>query len=332
MTNSSQLGTVEVNGGSGGQSSIPSRGSGGAGGDGYYSIDPPMAATVLSTARTDTEIYQGDTFTVALNIQGANELYGAQATCIVDPAILEAQSGAFGDFFDPTLRLVAANQAEASAGSWFGAISQQNPAEPLDGDGLFATLTYSALTPGTTAISCDEPAPLLSDRDGFSLPSSTLSDSITVLSFATISGTATYQGRLDHANIEVTATGPVSNSDSSDSSSLFEIGRLRAGDYQVKADAPSYLPACTTSDVTGSSGQTATLPLTTLRGGDVNDDVESDTMINIGDFTRLTTSFNQPASADSQADINADGTINIQDLTILGGNYDLTGCQDWPTS
>ena len=28
-------------------------------------------------------------------------------------------------------------------------------------------------------------------------------------------------------------------------------------------------------------------------------------------------------------DINADGTINVQDLSILGGNYELTGCQDW---
>jgi hypothetical protein len=30
-----------------------------------------------------------------------------------------------------------------------------------------------------------------------------------------------------------------------------------------------------------------------------------------------------------QADINADGQINVQDLSILGGNFGKSGCQNW---
>ena len=231
-----------------------------------------------------------------------------------------------GDFFDSP-HLEGANQVDTAAGTWVGAVSQQNPNGPLSGRGTFATLTYSALSVGSTDITCES---LFSDRNGFEISSSPSACTMTVLEFGTINGTPTYQGRLDHTNIEVSATGPVTLSHSTDSSGLVEIGQLRAGDYQVQADAPSYLPACTTRAV--SSGETLILPLTTLLGGDVNDDLESDPIINIGDFTRLTASFGLSGSADLQADINADGTINIQDLTILGGNYEVSGCQDWPTN
>lgn len=273
------------------------------------------------------DIYPGDTVTADLTASGTN-VYGVQASCAVDPTIVEAQSGAFGNFFDSPY-LVGANQADGAAGTWIGAISQQNPNPPVSGSGILATLTYQALTPGSTSLTCE---PLFSDRNGFEMSSSASPCTITVLEYGSISGTVSYQGRLAHANIEIVATGPVTNSDLTDSSGDFEIGQLRGGDYQVKADASSYLPACTMSDVAVSSGNTTTLPLTTLRGGDVNDDIYDTLLIDIGDATRLTASFGLPASADLQADINADGTINIQDLTILGGNYELSGCQDWPTS
>ena len=31
----------------------------------------------------------------------------------------------------------------------------------------------------------------------------------------------------------------------------------------------------------------------------------------------------------TQADINDDGVINVQDLAIIGGNYEISGCQAW---
>ncbi len=289
--------------------------------DGQTDYFQSTGADLIATPDSP-EVYPGDTVAVNLDIQGASDLYAAQALCTVDPAILEPQGGVFGDFFDLVNRLIAANEVDAVAGTWFGAISQQNPAGPLSGNGLFATVTYQALSPGITSVACD---PLLSNRDGFTQTVSFTGANVTVLAFGTISGTATYQGRLDHAGIEVTATGIVSNTDTTDSAGAFTLGQLKAYTYTVKADAVSYLPVCATNVVV-SSGETVTLTATTLLGGDLNDD---DT-INIGDATLLTANFGLPVPpADARADINADDIVNVQDLAILGGNYEIAGCQGW---
>jgi hypothetical protein len=292
-----------------------------------YVYAPPFSLTC-----SDTEFYPGDTLPVDLIAEGA-DVYGLQADCAVDPAIAQPGAAVFGDFFTSPY-LVGTNQTDAAAGPWLGAVSQQNPNGPITGSGIFATLPYTATSAGTTDITCDS---LFSDRDGFEIASlSEPACTLTVVDYATISGTVNYQGRLAHDNIEVTVemtpTASVTGTASTDAVGDFEIGQLRAGDYQMKADAPSYLPACSASDVALTSGQSVSLPQITLLGGDVNDDVDSGLIINIGDLSRLGGSFNEDASVDPQADINNDGTINIQDLSILGGNYNISGCQAWPTS
>lgn len=268
----------------------------------------------------DTDIYPGDTVNVDLNIQGADNLYGLQTTCAVDPAVLAPQSATFGDFFsDP---LVGANTVDAGAGTWFGGVSLKNPADPLSGDGLFATLTYEALVPGSTTITCD---PLASDEDGFELPIGVSGETLTVLEYGAISGTATYQGRLDHTAIDVTATGPADGSTQTDSSGQFELTALKGGSYAVQADAPLYLPNCL--DTTVTSAQTTVLTGTVLRGGDV----KNNDKIKIGDATLVTANFGLAVAdgADPNTDINADGQVNVQDLSILGRNFGLEGCQAW---
>ncbi|MBN2392979.1 MAG: DUF2341 domain-containing protein [Anaerolineae bacterium] len=277
--------------------------------------------TVLTATPDVSEVYPDDTVTVDLDVLGADNLYAAQATCAVNPAILEVQSGVFGDFFDAVNRLIGANAVDAVAGTWTGAISQRNPAGPLSGDGRFATVTYEALTPGTTAVACDV---TLSNRDGFTQPVTFVGAEITVLPYATISGTATYQGRLTHAGITVTATGPVTRTDVTGSDGQFVLDALRAGSYDIEADADRYLPNCTMVAV--NAGDEAPLAATMLLGGDVNDD----DVINIGDATLIGNNFGQTVPpADARADVNADNLVNVQDLAILGGNYELAGCQGW---
>ncbi len=288
----------------------------------WLNQSPPPVTTTLAVAPASSEIYVGgDTLAVDLNIENVADLYAAQATCTVDPAILEPQAGVFGDFFNSTLRLTPANEVDAAAGTWFGAISQQRPAEALAGDGLLATLTYEALNPGTTSLTCEA---LFSDRDGFEIPVSVSGAEVTVLAFGSISGTVTYQGRLEHAGIEVTATGPVTRTAVTDNAGDFALGQLKLGSYDVTADADLYLPSCTTATV--SSGETVTLDETTLAGGDLNDNG----VIDIGDVTLLTGNFGlSTPPGDPQADINVDGVVDARDLAILAGNYELSGCQGW---
>ncbi len=278
---------------------------------------PSTTVTNVIATPDNTEVYPGDPVAVDVSVQGGNNVYAGQASCSVDPATLEVQNGVFGDFFDAVNRLVAVNQLDAETGTWFGAISQQNPAGPLSGDGLFATVTYSALNPGTTSMTCDA---LFSDRDGFTQTVSFSGADITVLPFEIMNGTVVYQGRLEQAGIDITVTGPVTLTALTDSEGAFTFDQLKAGDYEVKVDADGYLPRCTT--LTVNKGEPLTLPATILLGGDLNGDEQ----IGIDDATLLTANFGQSNAA---ADINGDGIVNVQDLAILAGNYDITGCQPW---
>jgi len=197
-----------------------------------------------------------------------------------------------------------------------------SPATPISGSGLFATVSYQAAGAGTSTVSCD---PLISDINGFAQPVNFSGTSVVVLLFATISGNATYQGRISHAGITVTAIGPVTRSSSTDENGDYTIEELRTGTYDVRAEASKYLPNCTSLSL--ASGDAATLPDTTLRGGNANSE---DEIINIADATLVAANFNLSVPpADPMGDFNSDGIVNVQDLSILGSNYGLSGCQAW---
>ena len=94
--------------------------------------------------------------------------------------------------------------------------------------------------------------------------------------------------------------------------------------YVITADMNGYLPTCTTIELNG--GGSIDLDATTIWGGDA---VDND-IINIGDATLIGANFNSSTPpADARADINADGRINIQDMSIMAGNFGKGGCQDW---
>ena len=254
------------------------------------------------------------------------DVYGLQTTVEVsDPALVDLLDTTFGDFFDQPIAM-ASNQKDPITDSWLGGASQQNPNGPVSGSGRFATLLYKANgSTGNVTLTINS---IFSDRDGATIPSDVSTCALTIQPFGDIVGIVTYQGRNSHASIDVIAAGPSAKSTTTNTSGGFTLEQLPDGTtYQVTADAQSYLPACTTATVTVVSGQTTTLPNATLRGGDLNDNL----IINIGDATRLSANFNNPASADIPADINDDGTINIGDWSILQGNYDLAGCQTWPS-
>jgi len=269
----------------------------------------------------DAEIRLGKAITVDLLATGVN-IYGIQANCTADQSIVTGPAVTLGDFFDPLSRSIGVNQIEESTASWSGLISQQNPAPPVSDEAILATLTYTATTPGSSAITCN---PLFSDRDGFAIPAQAAACTITVLTPTnnTISSHAEYQGRLDHSAINVSmthATSRTSYASGTDNKGYFESEPLEVGNYEVKADADLYLPACDTADVT--SDESTILPSTHLSSGDMNDD---DT-INIGDATLLASNLDSDAP---EADINSDGTVNVQDWSILQGNYEKDGCQTW---
>ena len=208
-------------------------------------------------------------------------------------------------------------------------LAKKNPAPALNGDGVFATLTFQALASGTTAVVCE---PLAAGRDGFAVPVSVVSTPVTVNNGPTgtvglLLGQIMYQGRSDHAGMRVTVAGLTSIETMSEAAGQFEINELDGGNYDVTVDATLYLPTCATLAV--NPGEITTLESTLLYGGDTDDDNE----IRINDATLIGSNFGLTPSStpamNPRADINADGLVNVQDLSILGGNFGKTGCQPW---
>lgn len=284
----------------------------------------------LSLEPLQNEIFPGDMVVVDVIINDALDIYGLQVDCTVDPTVLSWQTTEIGDFFtDP---LVGMTTGDTSAGTWVTAVTQKNPAPALSGNGHFATFTFQAVAPGTTDITCE---PLASDRDGFELPISALSTSVTVSGLlVTIDGVINYQGRTDHSGIEVavtdalstsiTATNALSTSTQTDSTGQFIISKVESGEHVIRADANLYLPSCTSITVDNAQVTASLLP---LAGGDIDDDDE----IRINDVALISSNLGLSDTTtppmDTRADINADGQVNIQDLSMLGGNFGKAGCQ-----
>lgn len=290
----------------------------------YYARWNPNTILECGLVDPTQEIYPGDEVLVNCNLYGTRHLYGVQMTCTADPSLLKPQDVGFGNFFDTSLRFTLSPQRNISQGVLVGGISQKNPAWPLFGDSNnnFAVLEHEAMNPGIATLSC---RPLLSDRDGFQLASTLADVEVTILPFGGInSGIVLAQGRVNHAGITVEADGPVNQTTTTDGSGHYSLNQLRGGEYVITADMNGYLPTCTTIELNG--GGSIDLDATTIWGGDA---VDND-IINIGDATLIGANFNSSTPpADARADINADGRINIQDMSIMAGNFGKGGCQDW---
>ena len=271
------------------------------------------------------DICIGDDVNVTISVQNATGLYGAEFECMLDNTNMSFVSGMFTDtLFDPVNRFELPWALDQDL--YHGGISNQRPASSINGSGSVANIGLVANTHGSVTLMC---TPLLSDIDGFVLPSISESVTMSICGNGTLVGVVTYQGRLEHDGIDVIATGRETVSTQTDVVGNFTLIVHEGNGYMIEADAPRYLPACE-SNIDMTPDQIVTLPDAQLQGGDVNDDVETDLVINIGDASLVASNFGETVTTgDARADINNDNIINIQDVSILQGNYGLSGCQPW---
>jgi parallel beta-helix repeat protein len=108
----------------------------------------------------------GEPVTLHLNIDGANAVYGLEARCAVDPAVLTGVAHADGLVFENGNSFFV-DSGPGADGVWNIAASRLNPAPPFAGAGTLFSLGYTAAAPGTTPITCTV---LAVDRDGNALP------------------------------------------------------------------------------------------------------------------------------------------------------------------
>lgn len=264
------------------------------------------------------DIYPGDVVAVAM--EAATEgVFAIDSTLTVsDAAVLQPASGTYGSLFPVGGRLEIPGLL--SADKWQGALSLSGAVGPLSGSGLFASVEFTALTPGTVTLST---ASAFADVNGQIITSTDGTLTLVVNSFTSLTGTALLQGATDHGTVELSFTDAPETALASSSGSFTILAR--AGARTLVADAPGYLPNQLAVNVV--SG-TLDVGSTTLRGGDTNDD----NVIDIADLTQLGGSF-RLSSGDPgfspAADVNNDGVVNVSDLAILGSNFGLTGPLAW---
>jgi len=147
-------------------------------------------------------------------------------------------------------------------------------------------------------------------------------DTIKVLGTTTVSGVVDLQGRDDDKGATVDpAAGSVYSMDPAavtvGSWGTFSFADLTDDTYATGIDAHYYLPANGDVVVAGDDQSLGTIK---LLGGDATDDnkVDVSDMSSIGGEYGMTSGF-QPKN-----DVNIDGEVDILDLVLAAGNYDLS--------
>jgi hypothetical protein len=119
---------------------------------------PPTATIAPSTATLRVELDKttanvGETVKASLNLYNVQNLYGLQAQCVVNPAVLGGTSRTDGTIF------TAANSFFVDGGfkpdgKWLIASSLLKPNPAFSGNGTAFTLSYNVLSAGASAVDC----------------------------------------------------------------------------------------------------------------------------------------------------------------------------------
>ncbi len=142
-------------------------------------------------------------------------------------------------------------------------------------------------------------------------------------SLSSLTGTLNLQGRSDHSGVTLTLLDALTlqpkATTTSNASGAYSFLNIPSGNYVLTAEKALYLPFKKVNIVL-SPGDSITLDLVELRGGDANNDKK----IDVKDLKRVQAAFDSKtgdAKFNASADLNGDGKINVADFSILSSNY-----------
>lgn len=250
-------------------------------------LNPPNSSAALGTSAT-----------LALQLDGVTNVYGAEVGLAFDPAFLEVVGSVVTPGACPQPDFVVTNTADNGVGTIEYAVTQFNPTPPCAG-GVVATIEFrcKAETGPSTAVSIVSST--VSDPDGIAIPHNTQDATVECAGGFAVVGTVGLQswpgGPEGITVILRDSSGTIVDQQVVGAAGAFS---LTAGDvsktYRVEASYPRYLSVEATG-ITGSAGDTVNLGHATLPAGDLNDD----------------------------------GVINILDITIVAGNFGKSSPQSW---
>jgi hypothetical protein len=287
----------------------------------------PRVATASSASDSDQ---------VAVNLRliDVTDIYGVQAECAVNPAVLQGVSMVQGDGFNDSNSFIIDEGFQAD-GVWRVAASRLNPNPAISGSATAFTLNYSVIAEGDAGLQCSALA-VDANGDGVDIPvvngqvitvptpeppDPVEPEDPPVVLTGAISGLATFQNRANNAGIHVSLLGidnsPMIAVDTNDAG-VFTFADIAVGDYNLLLEAPQHIPVLLPIMV--ANPDEVVQPQAVLRAGDVDDNG----VIDLLDVTLIGANFGLQTIVEiDNVDLNDDGWVDIRDLTLAGGNLDL---------
>lgn len=292
----------------------------------------------------------GDSVIASLDLYNVTGVYGLQAECTVNPAVLTGTERIDGSGFNADNSFFVDSGFDAATGTWMVAASRLS-----DGSGTNAgiagnmtafMLSYDVIAAGDSAVNC---AVLAVDADGNAIDLEIINGTLITdpgtdpgtdpqtppptpmpatptpvpAGMSSLAGVTGYQNRPDNAGITVELYNLVDNSlvdttvTAEDGSYTFS--EVPLGTYSLLLKAPQHIPVVYPVDVT-TDGSAVTVEPGTLQAGDVDDSGAVDIL----DATFVGANFGLETVPDiANVDLNLDGFINITDLVLVGGNFGL---------
>jgi hypothetical protein len=278
----------------------------------------------------------GSNLNVDIDLGPVTNLFGYQFIVNYDSSKVSATGVFVNTFFDTATDAWIAWSADCTAAGMckFAVAKQVASGGEVNGTGTLATITFHGVAPGVVPLSFSSNK--LSDRDGMPIAHTVGTGVINVYGFANFSGVVSLQGRATPINI-----GTVTLTDASGEFAPTTVNfntvtgiwnasvpvTITGSTYNLLAAHSLYLsnqklgmPATSDGDYTAAN--------TRLKGGDAT----NNSVINVGDLSCIGGAFGGApvlCGTTGSSDINADGTTDIFDLTLAGGNFELTSPQAW---
>ncbi len=295
----------------------------------------------------------GQPVNVTFKLYKVENLYGLEARCQANPAVMTGKGYTAGDTFTNSNSFVVNRGYNAADGTWIIAASRLHPNPAVSGNGTAFTMSYTLSQAVAPGVNCSI---LAVDANGGDLPLSVVTTSTTTSAailpsrivneavpemivqppviveptpvvienpaIGTISGVVAYQNSLTHAGINVRLLDAASRATLAElitnENGAYVFTDVPQGAYILQAAAPNHLAFLQNIQMAGAP--LAIDPQTLLAG-----DTDGNGIIDLIDASLVAANFNLALPpAPINADLNSDSQVNIVDLALIGGNFGLT--------
>ncbi len=312
----------------------------------FAMVDPVFgqSGTTLSVIPASATLYLNNVNTIELDLVVTNavSLQGFDLTLTYDPAVVHLDSWAHGGMLASTAVVY-----KTDIPGLFRLAVVQLGGTPPSGDGTLLKLTFSGVGVGTSAMTITEAEFTNGTSGGKTTPalehgSLTVAYDPSLLEQFALTGAVSLQGQVYRTGVPFTllpgqtyAIGPYDATSTGLSSDNLDFGRVVADSYIVTTSQPRYLNLTEElgKGVTVSAGGTVMQALRLFAGNAV----WSDNVIDAADASLVGACFGMTVAdllpgETLDADVNFDGIVDLKDLALVAGNYDLSSAaayQDW---